>query len=47
VPTRRGSTFLLCGRAADEPRFARYPALPVLHCEGYVRATDAPDGAGA
>jgi len=47
VPNRRGSTFLLCGRAAHDPRFARYPALPVLRCAGYVRAGDDPDGAGA
>jgi len=34
VRTRR-STFVLCGRAADDPRFVRYPRLPVLHCPGY------------
>lgn len=47
VPNRRGSTFLLCGRAADDPRFARYPPLPVLNCAGYARAAAAPGGADA
>jgi hypothetical protein len=28
------SRFWMCGRAASEPRFARYPRLPVLACEG-------------
>jgi len=35
VDTRRGSTFLLCERAASDPRYARYPALPVLRCQGH------------
>ena len=29
------SKFWLCGRAATDPRFARYPRLPVLECAGY------------
>lgn len=35
VASRRGSLFLLCGRAADDPRFRRYPPLPVLRCAGH------------
>jgi hypothetical protein len=36
VRTTRGSVFSLCRRARAEPeRFARYPRLPVLECEGY------------
>ena len=31
----RGSTFFLCQLALTDPRFAKYPALPVLACEGY------------
>ena len=31
----RGSTFVLCGRAATDPRFPRYPGLPVLRCAGF------------
>jgi len=35
VTTRRGSTFYRCGRADTDPRFARYPALPMRQCVGY------------
>ena len=35
VTTRRGSTFYRCARADTDPRFARYPALPMLQCVGY------------
>jgi hypothetical protein len=33
--TRRGSTFLRCGRAATDERFAKYPTLPVFSCPGF------------
>jgi hypothetical protein len=42
--TTRGSEFWRCLRAEDDPRFPRYPALPVLACPGYERR--APDGQG-
>lgn len=29
------STFLLCGLAEVDPRFPRYPPLPVVSCAGY------------
>ena len=32
---RRGSTFYRCGRAEADPRFTRYPPLPVRSCPGY------------
>jgi hypothetical protein len=35
VTNRRGSTFYRCGRADTDPRFPRYPALPVRACIGY------------
>jgi hypothetical protein len=35
VATRRGSTFRLCERSATDPRYPRYPALPVLLCAGF------------
>jgi hypothetical protein len=35
VPGAR-STFYLCDRSLTDPRFARYPQLPVLQCAGYV-----------
>jgi hypothetical protein len=32
------STFYLCERSFTDPRFPRYPRLPVLRCDGYVTA---------
>jgi len=29
------STFWLCERAASDPRFEKYPRLPMLDCPGY------------
>lgn len=29
------STFWLCGLSATDPRFVRYPRLPVLRCAGW------------
>lgn len=34
---RRGSVFYRCLRAETDPRFVRYPPLPVLQCPGYDR----------
>jgi len=34
-PTRRGTVYLRCGLAAVDPRFAKYPRLPVERCPGY------------
>jgi hypothetical protein len=31
----RGSVFVLCRRSATDPRFPRYPALPVMACAGF------------
>jgi hypothetical protein len=45
VSNRRGSVFYRCARAESDPRFARYPPLPVLACPGYEK-TDA-DEAGS
>jgi hypothetical protein len=35
VETERGSVFYRCAKAATDPRFRKYPPLPVLRCEGY------------
>lgn len=51
IGNRRGSRFYLCGRSATDPRFRRYPPLPVLRCFGYepgeveesAGSEDAPD----
>jgi hypothetical protein len=42
----RGSAFWLCGRAATDRRFPKYPRLPVLACPGYEEENAADGGAG-
>jgi len=39
VENRRGSVFYRCRRADTDPRFVRYPPLPVLNCPGYELAS--------
>ncbi len=39
----RGSTFYLCRLAEIDPRFDKYPRLPVLRCVGYEPATEDED----
>ena len=34
VPTPR-ATYWRCALAATDPRFAKYPRLPVLECDGH------------
>ncbi len=36
----RGSTFYLCQLAEIDPRFDKYPRLPVLRCAGYEPAAE-------
>jgi hypothetical protein len=33
--TARGSRFLFCELSRTNPRFPRYPNLPVLACDGF------------
>ena len=40
VTSSRGSDFFLCRLASSDPRFPRYPVLPVLSCRGYEPAGD-------
>jgi hypothetical protein len=35
IRSGRGSAFLLCLRSKTDPRFRRYPSLPVFHCFGF------------
>ena len=42
VPSSKGATFILCRLSVTDPRFPRYPTLPVLRCAGYDRQL--PDG---
>jgi hypothetical protein len=40
VGSARGSVFRLCLLHERDPRFAKYPRLPVLSCPGYVKKTE-------
>ncbi len=40
IQTARGSTFRLCERSTADPRFPRYPTLPVLRCAGFEPTAD-------
>ena len=35
VTSSRGAMFYRCRRSETDPRFPKYPALPVLVCRGY------------
>lgn len=37
VRTGRGSEFSLCRLSRTDPRFAKYPRVPVLRCTGFER----------
>ncbi|MBA2630104.1 MAG: hypothetical protein H0U84_03655 [Thermoleophilaceae bacterium] len=39
IRNTRGSAFSMCGRSKEEPRFPKYPRLPVERCPGYERPT--------
>jgi hypothetical protein len=36
IESARGSEFYFCALSASDPRFPKYPRLPVLHCAGYA-----------
>ena len=40
IRSDRGSVFYQCLLAAIDPRFAKYPPLPVLTCPGYEKLED-------
>ena len=35
IRSDRGRVFYLCTLSATDPRFAKYPTLPVIRCSGY------------
>jgi hypothetical protein len=35
IASRGGSTFVLCELSRTDPRFPRYPPLPVRQCPGF------------
>ena len=46
VTTRR-SAFVLCRLSHTDPRFPRYPPLPVVACAGFAPAGTEPPPTGA
>jgi hypothetical protein len=38
VGTTRGSAFSMCERHKTDPRFAKYPRIPVAACPGFEPA---------
>ncbi len=42
IVTTRRSRFSLCGRSRDDPRFPRYPVLPVWRCVGFEPREERP-----
>lgn len=43
VESGKGSTFWLCGLHASDPRFPKYPRLPVVQCPGFSGRPTAAD----
>jgi mannose-6-phosphate isomerase-like protein (cupin superfamily) len=39
IRSDRGSSFYLCGLSSSDPRYPKYPRLPVLSCAGYEECT--------
>jgi hypothetical protein len=37
VESDRRSLFFMCERSKNDPRYAKYPPLPVIQCPGYKR----------
>jgi hypothetical protein len=44
VETRKGSRFYLCQLSETDPRFPKYPRIPVLRCAGFVPLATPPEG---
>ncbi|SPE42535.1 conserved hypothetical protein [Candidatus Sulfopaludibacter sp. SbA3] len=42
IESDRGSVFYQCGKAFEDPRFPKYPRLPVHSCTGYEATTADP-----
>lgn len=42
LKTKGGSTLYLCGLAAADPRFRKFPRLPVSECAGFASLKSVP-----
>jgi hypothetical protein len=40
VESGKGSTFWMCELSKTDPRFRKYPHLPVMQCPGYEESED-------
>jgi len=40
VRSGRGSVFSLCERSLDDPRYPKYPRVPVGSCPGFTQRPD-------
>ncbi len=36
IQNDRGSQFIFCQKSQQDDSFAKYPRLPVIHCNGFV-----------
>jgi hypothetical protein len=43
IRSDRGAEFYLCKLSATDQSFAKYPALPVVRCSGYLRKNEEKD----
>lgn len=46
IENRRGSRFHLCEKSKKDPRFPKYPPIPVLRCAGYLPHTPVGEAPG-
>ena len=42
IESKRGSRFWLCALSKVDPRFPKYPPLPVVRCGGYTPGEPSP-----
>jgi hypothetical protein len=47
IESPRGSVFYLCELSLSDPRFPKYPRLPVVSCSGYEKRGEQPPGANS
>lgn len=47
VVSGKGSVFVMCGLSRDDPRYPKYPPLPVPQCAGFEPERHADDGLDA
>lgn len=41
IRNTRGSSFSMCERSKTDPRYPKYPRVPVLECRGYEKRAPA------